>query len=118
MPNYQPKQGEETLTDLGARVRWFTDESHCMVEFHVFGLPEMVPGEPKEGDKDPQGRFATIVVGSDGIMEVAWSGDNSITRKFSCIQELRKVASLYAWCYRTAYNEVFHILNVNQLLFK
>ena len=98
--------GEETLDDIGFHVRWASSEGHVDVLFHVM-----------EGGK----RLWTIVVSQEGKLCITDPFTQQIRlplNQYQGMQDLRRRTALLAWCFRTAYDKVFSIHNVDQLLFK
>ena len=98
MPQPQPLSGHETMEDLGCDVTWVTLEDHSVVEFTV-AFPGLKPFQ--------------IEIRANGGLHLL----PEPIRGFTSAPALRKAVGLLAWCYRTAYKEVFRLQDVDQLLF-
>lgn len=99
MAPLQPLSGTESLADLKCTVYWKTvGETHSSVEFRV---------------EFPLIRDVVFSIYPDGRLQF----NQEPLKGFTSAPNLRKAVALLTWCYRTAYREVFHIQDADQLLF-
>ena len=97
-----PLSGEDTEAFPGLVATWGTvEDTHRLVECTFTSAED---GEV----------LLSVTVSREGTLVVEYPIDNT----FLNISALRLRTSIYAWCYRTAYAKVFHVQNVDQLLFK